>query len=137
MHELSIEANLDNVAAVLDFVESHLSGCSAKTISRIGVAVDEVFSNIARYAYRTASGSEPDAGNATVRITVEDDVTIEFEDSGAPYNPLAKDDPDVTIPADEREIGGLGIFIVKNIMDTVEYRREGGKNILTIKKEIG
>ncbi len=95
------------------------------------VAVDEIFSNIARYAYN------PETGGATVRVAVGEDVTIEFEDSGVAYDPLAADDPDVTLSAEEREIGGLGLFMVKKMMDAVKYRRDGNKNILTIKKKLG
>ena len=102
-----------------------------KIQNQIRIVVDEVFSNIARYAYH------PEVGGATVRIAVDDDITIEFEDSGVAYDPLAKEDPDVSLSAEEREIGGLGLFLVKNLMDSVEYRREGNKNILRIKKSLG
>ena len=71
---------------------------------------------------------------SVIRVSVGGDVCIEFEDGGKPYNPLGNDDPDTTAGAKERKIGGLGIFMVKKIMDAVEYRREGNKNILTIKK---
>jgi len=123
-----VKATLENMSAVLDFVNAHLEDCPPKTKNKIAVAVDEIFSNIARYAYH------PEAGDVTVRISVGSDITIVFEDSGAAYDPLAKSDPDVSLSAGERDIGGLGIFMVKNIMDSVEYRREGDKNILTIKK---
>ena len=128
MNELIIEARIENLDAVLDFVNGQLGDCPPKVQNKIGIAVDEVFSNIARYAYH------PEAGDVEIRITVAGDITIEFEDSGIAYDPLAAGQPDITLPAEERELGGLGIFIVKNIMDSVEYRREGEKNILTIKK---
>ena len=92
--------------------------------------VDEIFSNIARYAYH------PEVDGAVVRIAVGDDVVIEFEDSGTPYDPLTKEDPDVSLSAQDREVGGLGLFMVKNLMDSVEYRREENRNILTIKKRL-
>jgi len=130
MNELIIEAKLENMDAVQDFISARIEDCPKKIRNQIGIAVDEVFSNIARYAYN------PDVGGATVRIAVDDDITIEFEDSGAAYDPLAKEDPDVSLSAEEREIGGLGLFMVKNLMDSVEYRREGTKNILTIKKRV-
>ena len=131
MNELVIEANIANMNEVLNFVNGQLDGCSPKIRNQIAVSVDEIFSNIARYAYHPGSGS------AVVRITVGDDVvTIEFEDSGVAYDPLSTDTPDTTLPAEEREIGGLGIFIVKNIMDSVRYRRNGNKNIITIKKKL-
>lgn len=126
MNELIIEAKLENMDEVLDFVGERIADCPAKIQNQIRIAVDEIFSNIALYAYH------PGAGNATVRVAVNDGITVEFEDNGVAYNPLAIDSPDTTLSAEEREIGGLGIFVVKNIMDSVEYRREGNKNILTI-----
>ena len=131
MNELVIDAKLENMAAVLDFVCERIEACPLKIQIKIRIAVDEIFSNIARYAYHPSSGS------VAIRIAVDDYITIEFEDRGRPYNPLAADDPDITLSAEERDIGGLGIFIVKKIMESVEYRREGEKNILTIKKKLG
>jgi len=130
MNELIIEAKVENIDEVLGFVSEHLDDCPFKIQNQIEISVDELFSNIARYAYN------PVTGGAVVRIAVDDVVTIEFEDDGIAYNPLSKEDPDVTLPEEEREIGGLGIFMVKNMMDSVEYRREGHKNILTIKKSL-
>ena len=100
---------------------------------QIGVAVEEIFVNIANYAYH------PDKGTATVRVEVSGApvcVTITFVDHGVPYDPLAKDDPDVTLSADAREIGGLGIFMTKRIMDDVAYEYKDGQNILTLKKNL-
>lgn len=131
MSEFCIEAKIENMEAVLDFVDGQLDGCPPKVRNQIGIAVDEVFSNIARYAYH------PDTGNAAIRVTVGSAVTIEFEDSGMAYDPLSAEEPDITLPAEEREVGGLGIFMVKKIMDSVTYRREEDKNILTIQKNIG
>ena len=130
MKELSIEAKIENLDAVLEFVgaESEDADCPMKTRTQIAIVVEEIFVNIAHYAY----GSE--TGGAVIRISVEDEIFIEFEDKGKPYNPLERDDPDITLAAEEREIGGLGVFMVKKMMDAVEYRREDDKNILTIKK---
>ena len=130
MDELIVEAKIENMDKVLDFINERIDDCSAKIQNQIRIAVDEIFSNIARYAYH------PKVGGAVVRITVGDVVIIEFEDSGTPYDPLAKEDPDVSLSAEEREIGGLGLFMVKNLMDSVEYRREGTKNMLTIRKRV-
>ena len=130
MYELIIEAKLENMDTVLNFVSEHVGSCPPKIRNHIGIAVDEIFSNIARYAYH------PETGGAAVRITVDEHVIIEFEDSGIAYDPLCADAPDTTLSAEEREAGGLGIFLVKHIMDSVEYRREGNKNILIIKKKI-
>ena len=130
MKELAIEAKIENLDAVLDFVGAELEAadCPMKAQTQIAIVVEEIFVNIAHYAY----GSE--TGGAVIRVAAGDEVAIEFEDKGKPYNPLEKDDPDITLAAEEREIGGLGVFMVKKMMDTVEYRREDDKNILTIKK---
>jgi anti-sigma regulatory factor (Ser/Thr protein kinase) len=125
MDALLVEAELENIEAVLDFINARLDDCPPKIRHQIGVAVDEIFSNIARYAYNQSVGS------VEVRIAVDGDIMIEFEDSGIAHNPLTQEEPDISLPAEERELGGLGIFIVKNIMDSVEYRRDGNKNILT------
>ncbi len=128
MEELFIEAKIENIGAVSDFVGTQIVNCNAKTKNEIMLAIDEIFSNIANYAYSAKTGY------VTVRTTVDDDITIEFEDSGIAYNPLLSAEPNITLPAHERNIGGLGIFMVKKIMDSMEYRREGNKNILAIKK---
>jgi len=130
MKELIIDAKTENLGKVLEFVDAELSKseCTAKVKTHIAIAVEEVFINISNYAYR------PDVGGVVIRISVCEDVRMEFEDKGKPYNPLEKEDPDVNVEMDEREIGGLGIFMVKKIMDTVEYRNEDGKNILIIRK---
>jgi len=128
MNELVTEAKIENMDSVFDFINERLEDCKPEIQNQIGIVIDEIFSNIVRYAYH------PSSGNVTIRITVDSYITIEFEDRGVAFNPLSADEPDITLPAEEREIGGLGIFMVKKIMDSVEYRREGDKNILTVKK---
>jgi anti-sigma regulatory factor (Ser/Thr protein kinase) len=130
MKELSIDAIIENLDAVLEFVADELETVPMKLQTQIAIAVEEIFVNIAHYAYT------PEIGDVLIRIAVDDDVVIEFEDKGKPYNPLKKSDPDVALGAEEREVGGLGIFMVKKIMDAVEYKREDGKNLLTIRKSI-
>jgi len=134
-NELEIEAVPENLSAVESFVEMHLeeNDCPPKAAMQIGLAVEEIFINIASYAYA------PDKGNAVVRVEVSGDpitVTITFIDHGIPYDPLAKEDPDVTLAAEEREIGGLGIFLTKKTMDEVSYEYKDGQNILHIKKHM-
>ena len=134
-NELELEASDENLPAVRSFVEEHLDavGCSPRAQMQIGVAVEEIFINIAHYAYA------PDKGTATVRVEVSGDpvaVTITFVDHGVPYDPLAREDPDVTLPAGERDAGGLGIFLTKKLMDDVSYKYRDGQNILTLKKNI-
>ena len=136
MAELIVEAKLDNLAQVLQFVDSRLEeeDCPIGVQMKIDVAVEELFVNIASYAYAPGSGS------ATVRMEVEEDpktVVITFVDCGVPYDPLAKEDPDVTLSINDREIGGLGIFMVKKSMDDMIYAYENGQNVLTIRKRIG
>ena len=134
-NELEIEADNARLPEVTGFVESHLEliGCPMKTVMQIDVAVEEIFVNIANYAYA------PGSGKATVRVEAESDtrqVTITFIDGGKPFDPTAKADPDVTLSADERDIGGLGIFMTKKIMDSVEYEYKDGKNVLVLKKVV-
>ena len=135
MKELTVDAAIENIPAVTAFVEEQLEqvGCPMKAQMQIDIAIDELFSNIAQYAYT------PKTGKATVRVEVTENpmaVVISFIDNGIPYDPLAKADPNVSLPADERQIGGLGIFLVKKTMDMVEYEFNNGQNILKIKKNI-
>ncbi|MDR1133502.1 MAG: ATP-binding protein [Synergistaceae bacterium] len=130
MSELKVDAETENLGEVLEFIASETPGLPEKTRQNILIAAEEIFVNIAQYAYR------PGTGKTIVRVTSGGDVTIEFEDCGAPYDPLQKADPDITLSTEERDIGGLGIFMAKSLMDNISYRREGNKNILTIKKEI-
>ena len=133
MRELTIESTPENVDKAIEFVDEMLEeyGCGMKEQMAIDVAVDELFANIAHYAYN------PETGYATVKVDVVKDplsVEITFIDDGKPYDPLAKADPDTTQSIEDREIGGMGIFIVKKSMDAVNYEYKDGKNILTIKK---
>ncbi len=104
-----------------------------RTQAQIDVAAEELFINISSYAYN------PEIGTAVVQITVIDEplsVEITFIDNGRQFDPLAKEDPDITIPGKKRKKGGLGIFVVKKSMDDVHYDYSDGKNILTIKKNL-
>ena len=133
--EITVPANIDSLSRVTDFVDAELDslGCQAETRSNINVAVDEIFTNIAKYAY-------PDTdGDATIRVKTNmrnPGITITFTDSGKPFNPLEKEDPDTDLPARERKVGGLGIHMVKKSMDDCSYEYKDGQNILTIKKTI-
>ena len=133
MEELRVEANVENLPKVLAFVDDQLemAECPMKAKIQIDIAVEEIFVNIAHYAYA------PGTGDALIRVRVSDEpakVLIDFEDSGIPYNPLEKADPDVTLNVQEREIGGLGIFMVKKIVDEIRYEYADGKNRLTLGK---
>lgn len=136
MKELTVEAAVGNIPLVTDFVEAQLDAldCPIKARMQIDIAIDELFGNIAHYAYT------PGTGPATVRVDVSEDplaVTITFVDMGVPYNPLAKEDPEVGLAAEDRAIGGLGIYMVKKSMDSIEYEYKDGHNILRIRKKIG
>ena len=133
--KLDIEASADNLEKVISFVNSRLASfnCAADAKMRLDIAVEEIFINIANYAYH------PGKGTATVRVETSNDpatVTITFIDRGVPYDPLKRDDPDVTLPANERAIGGLGIFMTKKIMDDMSYEYKDGQNILRMKKAL-
>ena len=135
MKELTIAATVENIETVTDFVNEQLEAydCPMKAQMQIDIAIDELFGNIAHYAYN------PEIGNATVRVEVIEDplaVVITFIDKGVPYDPLAKADPNTTLSAEEREIGGLGIFMVKKTMDDITYEYKDGQNILAIKKNL-
>ena len=135
MKELTIAATVDNIGAVTAFVDEQLEAldCPMKAQMQIDIAIDELFGNIAHYAYN------PEVGEATVRVEVTEDplsVIITFIDGGVPYDPLAAADPDTTLSAEERAIGGLGIFMVKKSMDEITYRYENGSNILSIRKNL-
>ena len=133
MKDLKLDAVPENLDKVLDFVNTELEAidCPPKTQNQIAIAVEEVFVNIAHYAYN------PEVGPARVCVSLSGgELRLVFEDSGKPYNPLEKADPDITAAAEDRPIGGLGVFLVKKIMDTVVYSYEDGLNRLTMTKVI-
>ncbi|MBQ7732918.1 MAG: ATP-binding protein [Synergistaceae bacterium] len=137
MRELVIEADVKSLDEVLDFINEELekADCPPKTQIQIDIAVEELYVNIAHYAYT------PDVGNAKIIFDVNEDseprsVSITFIDRGVPYDPLKKPDPDITLPIDERKIGGLGIYMVKKSMDNITYEYKDGQNILTIEKRL-
>ena len=133
MKEMTTEATVENIAAVTEFVDAELEavGCPIKAQMQIDIAIDELFGNIAQYAYN------PEVGAATVRVEVLEDpmeVVITFIDKGVPYDPLSAEDPDVTLSVNERGVGGLGVYMVKKSMDAITYEYKDGQNILKIVK---
>ena len=135
MEELEIEARVENLDEVLALVDEQLEllDCPMKEQMQIDVAVEEIFVNIAHYAYGSGTGT------AVIQAEAERDsrtLRLVFMDRGMPYNPLEKEDPDVKLAANERQIGGLGIFMVKKIMDEMAYEYQGDRNILTLKKQL-
>lgn len=136
MKELSVDAVVDNIEPVAEFVNEYLEehGCPMKVQMLMDIAIDELFGNIAHYAYH------PEIGPATVRVEVTEpplSVILTLIDNGVPYDPLRAEDPDTTLSADERAFGGLGIYTVKKLMDDVSYEYRDGKNILRIRKNYG
>jgi anti-sigma regulatory factor (Ser/Thr protein kinase) len=135
VNRITVKATKENMTAVMAFLDEELekADCMIKAQTQVDVAVDEVYTNIASYAYPSV------VGDATIEFEVDDATgiaSITFRDQGIPYNPLEKEDPDINLPAEERPIGGLGIFLVRKLMDEVLYRYENGSNILTIRKKI-
>ena len=133
MDELRLGAKLENLNQALAFVDERLEavGCPLKAQMQIDVAVEEMFVNIAQYAYA------PGTGDAVISVAIREGcAVITLKDWGAPFDPLAKDDPDVSLSAEDRKIGGLGIFMVKKSMDDMRYAYADGQNILTIRKKI-
>ena len=135
MKELTIAATVENIGTVTEFVNEQLEAldCPMRAQMQIDIAIDELFGNIAHYAYN------PDVGDATVRVEVTEEplaVIITFIDGGVPYDPLKAADPDISLSVDQRQIGGLGIYMVKKSMDEITYEYKDGKNILSIKKKL-
>ena len=135
MESLTVKAATDQLDTVTDFVEEKLApcGCPLRTLLQLRLAIEEIFVNIASYAY------SPAEGEAEVRCEVLEEplrVVIQFLDGGQPFDPLAREDADTSEEALMSREGGLGILLVKKTMDDVQYSYEGGKNILTIMKKL-
>lgn len=133
--EITVAADVNNLETITAFVDECLEqiDCPLRIQTQLDIAVDELFSNIAYYAY------QPGTGEATVRLEISEKpacVMLTFIDSGTQYDPLSHADPDITLSAQERQIGGLGIFMVKKSMDEVSYQYMDGKNVLKIRKNL-
>ena len=137
--EIVVDAVLDELDNVTDYISEYLAemGCSTPMEIKINIACEEIFVNIANYAYEEMGPEVPRL--ACVSLSQDpsgNNVQITFRDRGISYNPLAKEDPDITLSAEERQIGGLGIFMVKKSMDKVLYERDGDENVLMLIKNI-
>ena len=135
LYELEISAEIEKLPDVLSFIEQHLeeADCPPKAQMQIAIAAEEIFVNIAHYAYA------PGTGMAMVRLELTPEpvtAVITFIDCGIPFDPLAKPDPDVTLSAEDRQIGGLGIYMTKKTMDDVKYEYKDGRNILRLEKKL-
>jgi sigma-B regulation protein RsbU (phosphoserine phosphatase) len=135
MEKITVPAKDDQLDKVQEFVKENLAEANldAKQLFNIDLVIEEVFVNIAHYAY-------PDGeGDATICCGMQTEpkmAVIEFFDSGVKYDPLEKDDPDIKLDANERQIGGLGIFLTKKLMDSAEYSYENSQNHLILKKNV-
>lgn len=124
-------ANVEKLNDVLAFVDEELEKVEApmKVTTQMDIAIEELFVNVASYAYA------PNSGDVEIKVEAKDgSIEVIFEDSGVEFDPLAGEDPDITLSAEERRIGGLGIFMVKKFVDEMDYCRTEGKNILRIRK---
>jgi anti-sigma regulatory factor (Ser/Thr protein kinase) len=135
MKEWSFPARTDSIPELTALIDTELEAvsCPLKNRMQLDVIIDEVFSNICRYAYGAG------AGDASVCFRFDgekNEVSLTFRDRGIPYDPLESREPDVTLSAEEREIGGLGIFLVKKTMDAVRYEYRDGRNVLQIEKRL-
>ena len=133
MKELTVEAIVEQIETVTEFVNAELEklDCPMKARIQLDIAIDEIVSNIAYYAYGENTGT------VTVRIEAlqeENGVQLMFLDSGVPYDPLTRQDPDISAEIEERKEGGLGIFLVRKTMDDMKYEYKDGQNCLTIRK---
>lgn len=133
MIEKIFPAEIEQLDAVTAFLEEELEkvDCSPKLTITFAIALEELFVNVAHYSYPGSKG--------TVKIGIDTSdgvVTVRLVDTGIPFDPVAKPDPDITESAEERKIGGLGIYMVKKSMDSMEYEYLDKQNILTIKKRI-
>lgn len=133
---ITVEASMEYLDKVTSFVEAFLEdyACPIKIAMKILLCVEELYANVVNYAYGSKDGS------CTIELEgkayeTENEVCICMRDQGVPFDPFAKEDPDITLSVDEREIGGLGIYMVKNIMDTVSYEYKQQENIVTITKK--
>ena len=131
---MKTNADVKKLPEVLGFIDSFLESvdCPPKAQMQIDTSVEEIFVNIAIYAYPEGMGT----ADIDIYLTDNNTVCIELTDSGIPFDPLAKADPDISLTASERKIGGLGIFMVKKMMDKTEYLRYDNCNKLYLYKKI-
>ena len=131
--KMKLPAKIDQIESVTTALVDYLNeqGVDHSHVFKVQLALEEILANIASYAYAPADG------DMEIEYNIEEQTLVmTISDEGKPFNPLERDDPDITLSVDERPIGGLGLFIVKNTMDDVQYFREDNKNVLVIKKKI-
>lgn len=129
-----LSASLESIPYAVTFVREFLVRNNIECLDKFAIVVEEIFSNIASYAYVE---EKKDVKIICGYLKDSSELTITFVDSGVEYNPLTTPEPDITLPLAKRKIGGLGIFIVKKFMDDLNYERKDNKNILTLMKKMG
>ncbi|MDQ5983756.1 MAG: Serine-protein kinase RsbW [Eubacteriales bacterium SKADARSKE-1] len=133
MKELTFIASCSNIPLAVNFVNKFLSENNIGQVDKFDIVIEEILSNISNYAYKNTES------NITLICDYNkplNEIILTFKDSGFSFNPIKAKVPDITIPIEDRSIGGLGLLIVKNIVDDMQYARQNGENILTIKKKI-
>lgn len=129
-HEITVAASLDEIPVISDFIERLMktSGFDMKKIIEVQLAAEEACTNIALYAYPGGDG------NIHIDAEVGDDLQLNIEDNGTPFDPTKLDTPPIKLGAEERPIGGLGIYLIKTYVDDISYEFKEGKNILRLIK---
>jgi anti-sigma regulatory factor (Ser/Thr protein kinase) len=133
-YTLTLHNDVQEISLLTAFIDtiSEENDIDMMVSMNINLAVEEAVANVMKYAYQKGT-----AGEVRINATAADGLlTIAITDDGAPFDPSQKEDPDVSLPVEERPIGGLGIFLVRQLMDSVAYQRADGKNILTLTKII-
>lgn len=135
MQSATVPASMEHLGQVMSLTEEILrqAGCGEDDERLIGISVEEIFTNIASYAYGQGEGQ------VTIEFEIlgedrEREAVVCFRDRGIPYNPLERKDPDLGLPIQQRPVGGLGIYMVKKFMDHVDYRYDSGNNVTTMRK---
>ena len=139
--ELTLDAKIENLDRVLAFLDERLDElkCSMKAKLQIELALEEIFVNVASYAYNRNGAASQEPGPVSISVEDTEDplsVAVTITDRGMPFDPLAQQDPDVSLSAEDRRVGGLGIYMVKKSMDHVRYEFKDGQNILTFRKDL-
>lgn len=135
MNEIVVPAKIENLQKVLDFINNELKSVehNIKELLQLELSIEEAYVNIAKYAYKS------DDGKVIIRFNIEKNplqITVQFIDSGTPFNPLKNEDPDISLKTKEKKIGGLGILLIKKNVDDIAYEFNNGNNILTIQKKL-
>ena len=131
--KLVLSAQLPSLETLITFVldEARTQGMDAKKLNHLRLAAEELLVNIIRYAYPEQTGDI----EVTVTPLAEGGIEVEIMDSGKPFDPLSLPEPDIQTPLEQRKIGGLGIFLVRRLMDSVRYERRGNQNVITFSKK--